>query len=484
MAIFHCSINAISRTGKKGGIRSAVGAAAYRAGIDLWDDRNKITHSYTGRSGVVRNFIITPDNAPTWTRDRALLWNIVEHMEKRKDSRLARDAVLALPHEFDLQTNEQLVRQFATMLIQKYGVVVDVAMHLPDREGDERNHHAHVMFTTRGIEGESFGKKTALDDWKKGPEEIKAIRLAWETIVNDEFKAKGMAERIDHRSHKDKGLDVPPQIHEGVNVTAMKRQGKEPKGSVIQHDFRGREINYPEIDQGQTRAQHNADVIDLQKYRQPETVPEKLARINATIADTAATLEELQAALNSGLLSDDNIARLRVRIEQLVSQIFRKGEETEFLRARREEQAKARQIDELQTYLDRLYKIQEELQAEVQKEKDKRETDQRLFAATMAMWGSLNGWPPHKITLEIPPSAQFNEAASLGALRRQSTAQLLEAVLSPPTLSSKPALATVNLRQDVLQVKELLSRTKPKLPQGVGKVAMGQKFASRASRRS
>ena len=78
----------------------------------------------------------------------------------------------------------------------------------------------------------------------------------------------------------------------------------------------------------------------------------------------------------------------------------------------------------------------------------------------------LNGVPAYTIRIEIPLSTTFNAIAYHGALRQQGTAQLLQAVLASPTLPSKPSLATITLRQDVLQVKELLSRIKPPIGEG------------------
>lgn len=289
------------------------------------------------------------------------------------------------------------------------------------------------------------------------------MREALAQIINTALAEAGIKTKVDHRSHKDRGIDAPAQIHEGVNARNAARRGHED--NLVSFPKLGRNnriIDYPAIDKGVTRSQHNADIIDLQKYRQTETTVEKLVRITAMVISNAMSIEQLQAALNIPLLSESTVTMLRVRIEQLVSQICRQGQETEFLKARREEQVKEKQIKEMIVYQERLETIQRELQEQVEKEKKKREGDQKLFTAVQDMFTALNGMPPYTIKLEIPLSSQFNEASYQGALKRQSNADLINAVFSPPTQAQRPAMATVTLRQDVLQVKELLSRVKPR----------------------
>ena len=100
MAIYRCEIKTVSR--KQG--RNAILAACYRAGVALIDrcdffTKEKRWHDYTRRSGVVASGIILPDDAPASLQDRQALWNAQERAENRKNSRVAREAVVSLPHE-------------------------------------------------------------------------------------------------------------------------------------------------------------------------------------------------------------------------------------------------------------------------------------------------------------------------------------------------------------------------------------------------
>ncbi|MBS7708165.1 MobA/MobL family protein, partial [Chelatococcus asaccharovorans] len=92
--------------------RSAVAAAAYRAGQALTDDRTGLVHDFSRKRGVALAEIMAPDNAPDWMRDRAQLWNAVEKIETRTNSQLAREIQLSLPHELTEAQRIELVRGF------------------------------------------------------------------------------------------------------------------------------------------------------------------------------------------------------------------------------------------------------------------------------------------------------------------------------------------------------------------------------------
>jgi len=233
LAIYHCTTKPITRsTG-----RSSVAAAAYRSGSELVDQRTGVVHDYTRRSGVVSAEIVMPDGG---TADRSQLWNAAEAAEKRKDSRTAREWIVALPAEVGEVGRKELAHDFAQVIADRYGVAVDVAIHRPDQEGDQRNHHAHLLTTTRqvsrGENGIEFGKKTALelgdkDRAKAGIEgrsahDIEQLRECWADLTNRALEREGRVERIDHRSLVDQGIDREATTHLGPVATDMERRGK------------------------------------------------------------------------------------------------------------------------------------------------------------------------------------------------------------------------------------------------------------------
>lgn len=149
MAIYHCSVKGISR----GVGRSATAAAAYRSGDRIVDERTGEIHDYRKRSGVEHAELVLPEGV-TITREE--LWNAAEQAEKRKDAKVAREWNLALPDELDHQQRIELARSFALKLVNRYGVAADVCIHSPGRDGDQRNHHAHILTTTRICDGVQF----------------------------------------------------------------------------------------------------------------------------------------------------------------------------------------------------------------------------------------------------------------------------------------------------------------------------------------
>ena len=219
MADYRLSAKIIGRSSG----RSSVAAAAYRAAAHMHDERTGLDHDYTRKNGVLHTEIMAPDNAPDWMKDRAKLWNAVEAVERRKDAQLAREIQLSLPHELDAQQNRNLVLGFIQSHFVDRGMIADVAIHAPDRQGDQRNIHAHVMLTTRVLTGDGFGKKNR--EWNT-PEQLVEWRKSWADHQNEVFQELGMEQRVDHRSLADQGVDREPTQHLGPVANDMEKNGK------------------------------------------------------------------------------------------------------------------------------------------------------------------------------------------------------------------------------------------------------------------
>jgi hypothetical protein len=166
---YHCSMKPVSRSAG----RSVVAAAAYRLGECLHDERYATVHDYTRRRGVEATFTVAPADAPEWAHHPESLWNAAERAETRKNSTLAREVELALPSLLSPEDRQRITEKFAAALVERYHAAVSVAIHLPSSKGDDRNHHAHILFTTREMQPDGLGKKTrVLDDRKTGPQEV------------------------------------------------------------------------------------------------------------------------------------------------------------------------------------------------------------------------------------------------------------------------------------------------------------------------
>lgn len=227
---WHCGTNPGSRS--KG--QSAVASIAYRFAENFHDERYDKTQDYTRRRGVLDKFIVAPQDAPEWAYDPERLWNEAERAETRKNSTLFRDTVLALPAYLSPQERRAIVSELAQEIRDRYGVAVSVAVHAPGRDGDQRNFHAHLMFTTRELSAEGFGKKTrVLDDKKTGPKEIIWIQEKAQDIINRFLEAAGSPERVDRRSFEERGIEREPTTHLGPTASEMERRGvKTERGDV------------------------------------------------------------------------------------------------------------------------------------------------------------------------------------------------------------------------------------------------------------
>ncbi len=219
MAIYHLSASIVQRSSG----RSAVAAAAYRSGTKLEDRQYGKSHDYTPRKGIERSFIVAPEDAPDWVKTREELWNRAELAERRKDAQVAREVRLALPHELDRKQRAELVERFVQDAFVKRGMVADVAIHYPDKHGDERNHHAHILLTMRELDGENFSFQKQRD-WNT-EQTLQEWRELWAVYQNEALEDAGSAERVDNRSYEDRGIDRMPTAHLGYEASAMERRG-------------------------------------------------------------------------------------------------------------------------------------------------------------------------------------------------------------------------------------------------------------------
>ena len=221
MAIYHLSVKTVSRSAG----RSATAAAAYRAGASITDERTGEIHDYTRKGGVQSATLIVPAKAAAWANDRGVIWNAAEQAEKRKNSTVAREFEIALPSELSPTERQRLAVDFARELVARHGCAADVAIHAPGKEGDNRNHHAHILLTTRRLTPEGMGEKTReLDDQKTGKELVTQWRERFATLQNERLREAGHAVQVDHRSHAERGLQAMPTWHLGPAATAIERR--------------------------------------------------------------------------------------------------------------------------------------------------------------------------------------------------------------------------------------------------------------------
>ncbi len=146
IAIYHMSAKVISR----GAGRSAVAASAYLSCSRMYNDYDGIQHDYTRKHGLTYQEVLLPSMAPPEWKDREQLWNAVEQAEKTKDSRLAREFVVALPIELPREIQITFLRDFIQKNFVNLGMCADFAIH----DTDGHNPHAHILLTVRPMEAD------------------------------------------------------------------------------------------------------------------------------------------------------------------------------------------------------------------------------------------------------------------------------------------------------------------------------------------
>lgn len=241
MAIMHLSFQNIS----SGSGRSAIASASYRSGEKLFSEKEDRNYFYS-RDIKPETFILVPNNAPEWARDRDRLWNEVESVENKANSRYAKEFNVALPIELSDDEQRELLTKYVQENFVESGMVADVAIHR-DHKG---NPHAHVMLTNRpfnpdGTWGVKSKKEYILDengnkmytgtsrypksrkvlttDWDK-KEKINEWRANWAKSVNHVLEEKNLPDRISEKTLEEQGIKEEPTKHEGRSRYADERR--------------------------------------------------------------------------------------------------------------------------------------------------------------------------------------------------------------------------------------------------------------------
>lgn len=236
MAVYFLNLKTFGRSGGS----SAVSAAAYRAGERIRDERTGRTYDHTERQDVLHKEILVPSDLAEagmhWARDRSYLWNAAEKAEVRKNARVAREYLVALPAELQPNQRLDLARRFSQELADRYRFALDLAVHAPrDFPGsDPRNFHAHLLATTREAKLEGLAAKTTLElsDLRRRERglppaihELLFVRERWATVANEALRDARVDARIDHRSLAAQGIDREPYPYIPRTAYEMERHG-------------------------------------------------------------------------------------------------------------------------------------------------------------------------------------------------------------------------------------------------------------------
>lgn len=323
--------------------RSVIGSIAYRSGENLTNLRDGVTHDYSRREGVESATLVLPGER---AEERGAFWNRVEAHHKRGDAVPGREVQVALPAELNADARRALAVGYGRDLSSRYGVAVDVAVHTPHGEGDERNHHAHLVLSACRVEPDgTLGKKVAELDpihcKRHGlPTPAEYERARWEELTNQALEQAHRPERVDHRSRAEQGLDGPAQEKMGPAVTAIERKAQREARAE------GREYE-PVTDRARERSRlmELRDVALHRAHQAAEWLVEYGQRI-ARLAQSPFSREALAAVGTQEIerqAQDRAQAQARLQLQQ--EQAQREAAQREQLRQRQVERDQQRQID-------------------------------------------------------------------------------------------------------------------------------------------
>ena len=216
IAIYHFEAKMISR----GTGRSVVAAAAYASCSKIYNDYDGMMHDYTRKHGCVYSEIFLPSNAPPEWQDRTELWNAVEAAEKAKDSRLARELIVALPVEIGLDEWKAILKDFISKQCVNKGMCADVSIH----DTDGHNPHAHILLTMRPIDDKGKWQAKTQKEYlcKRGDEERGFTAAEFKTA-----QADGWEKQYQYKVDKKKLYMTPTEAEQ----QGYERVSKNPKST-------------------------------------------------------------------------------------------------------------------------------------------------------------------------------------------------------------------------------------------------------------
>jgi hypothetical protein len=202
-----------------------------------------LTHDHTHRTDILHKEIFLPDHAPSRFIDLETLVNEIEHAEKRKDSRIAKEIIISLfnnhcvdkERAFNLKDYVELVKSFVNKVFISQGRCAIIAIHEGKNKHDpaRNNPHVHILLTDRPVDRDGFCKKKNRE-WNN-----KAIIRIWRELWADEqnkaFELKGIDIKVSAKNLIMQGYDREPTKHLGYKVIALKKRGIQTDRSIEHH---------------------------------------------------------------------------------------------------------------------------------------------------------------------------------------------------------------------------------------------------------
>lgn len=302
MAIFHLNVSVIKRESKHKK-NSIVAAAAYRHRCEMTtiDGSQKFRYSRK-KNDLVDEFFVIPNtskkilnglkNAPP-SEASEFIWNIVEGIEKRKDSQFAREVEVSLHHDLTLEQNKTLLQEFINKNFVSKGMIADVAIHNPEN----KNLHAHILLTMRDIDNSTtaiFGKKNR--EWNN-PELVNVWRQSWEYLSNEYLAKANVKAQISCKTLKEQ-KEIALQTKDYVKASELDREPcTHIQRNKVNYDEQGLKIDF-------------VDAIKLRTQKRLQRIKENVSKyLQNRAAEFSATLAKVRTRANATISNVTNSAR-------------------------------------------------------------------------------------------------------------------------------------------------------------------------------
>ena len=281
---FHFHANAVSRSAG----RSSVKSAAYITREKLHDERLDKTFDFSRKAGVEYVRHAAPKDAPEWAQDIGQAWNKVEEVENRKNSTQAREFVAAFPHQIDAQQRKFILDDFMREELTRKHFLATAGIHAPDREGDERNYHAHIMFSERPLDADGFAKNKdrRFTSFETREEALESVKIKWAELGARQLEKAGFEVEAERWRHGYKTLPVQAELakargdfayvedcdreatkHIGVAAVAMERKGEPTERGELHRETEARNEQRQQIKEELASLDRQEAVLNIEPER-------------------------------------------------------------------------------------------------------------------------------------------------------------------------------------------------------------------------
>jgi len=145
------------------------------------------------------------------------------------NAKVVHHMIIQSMHELPPEEQWAMLLRYCDQVFGSQDLPYSVCLHAPSEQGDQRNWHAHIVFSYRPM------VRTDEAEWQIGrairtdldcPEQWTRMRFLLSEELNRTAEMHGVDKRYTHLSYAAAGLDYIPQEHLGAGLTEKVRRGE------------------------------------------------------------------------------------------------------------------------------------------------------------------------------------------------------------------------------------------------------------------